>query len=91
MPMIMTASPATFTATGYEMLLLDPNRIERTESPKTLAEAKTLFEAFTASIPAGSWVVGALWAGRDTAPRGFKVARERNEFRHEIRPAAIAA
>lgn len=37
MPMMMTASPAKFKDTGYEMLLLDPNRIERSESPKTLA------------------------------------------------------
>ncbi len=91
MPMRMIATPAKFTPTGYEVELLDPKRIERDVTPENLAAAKAEFATFIGTVPAGSWMVSALWIGRDKAPRGFKVARERDEFQHAIRPQAIAA
>lgn len=91
MPLQMTASPATFSDTGYSVVLLDPNRIEKSVAVTSLAEAKTAFDAFVASLPPTGWAVHALWGGRDKAPRGFKAARERNEFQQQVRPAALAA
>lgn len=97
MPLHLSATPATITKRdGYEMVETDvfDSRIIRTShQPTTLKDAESLYAAFVAGLPAGTWSVIGYWNGRDRAPRGFKAAAERRAFQSTptVPAPAIAA
>lgn len=90
MPLLLNASPATFTDRGFTSQLCDPKAVKRTVTPTKVDEAISALNDFAAELPDTGWIVTGTWVGSG-APRGYKAADAAGRLMIKRPPQAVAA